>query len=735
MTVSSLWSVLDEAGCGTLVGIEQFASQGRRDKPERRTILAVDLSIWICEGISSTALSSFHSDPALHLVYQRTLQLLKLEVGLFFVVEGQRRVRSQTDRTNVLRKRRSGSQFWNASKRCESMLKSLGVPVLRAEAEGEALCALLNSKGLVDGVISNDGDCFLYGAKQVFTGFTSENLQARKVKRFDADNLHARIGSRTMKLSREDLIAFAMLTGSDVVGDGGRSVGPQKAIEFLRACRSVKHPCNDRTCLDELLSWGSDDVESNSKDFCLDCDDDGPTIKSRCCTLCLHPGDKLQHKKHGCEQCGTGPGEGCYIVTSSEKYLASLKEKTRGMIAGHVAQEYFAPNNNNVPDSNSLYSKEYNVYPDAKALFTTDMVLKGRCTSGSREYVRQTVPPLLARLELINTGPRNRYACANQRYKPVPIRIEKSLVKDAWPCYEIRWAMRFGDQSQTEFVTVESRSLVNVIFPELLDSFALDERRKLQQRNGEERRQAFVGKRQNRRDNLSKRANRPQQRKRERNFDGHVERARKAQKTSAETQKSSSDSNDVSMLMESMNQIDQDLHECNSSIPKDTEVDSKVNDIEGDCNAKSFSIVDNSGDVDDDKVGCDDEHLISNSLNQQLHECSDSTHLALDDFQYSMEDCGYYENEFSFTGGETNEGGLNYQHPIPFLDEQPHIDEFGGCSWCEQRDQSWEQRNKSGEHAPSNNMGFLTPSKPIFCDMGALQIEVTPMVSRRWRLF
>jgi len=37
----------------------------------------------------------------------------------------------------------------------------LGVPVIRANAKAEALCALLDSLGLVDGVISNDGDCFL----------------------------------------------------------------------------------------------------------------------------------------------------------------------------------------------------------------------------------------------------------------------------------------------------------------------------------------------------------------------------------------------------------------------------------------------------------------------------------------------------------------------------------------------------------------------------------------------
>lgn len=184
--------------------------------------------------------------------------------------------------------------------------------------QGEALCALLNSRGIVDGVISNDGDCLLFGATTIYTAFTAENLESRKVIRYDSNKLSANLdgnsnASRTIKLSREDLIAFAVLTGSDLVGAGIPHVGHRKAIQYLHSCRSVKHPCNSTTCLDELLSW-SDDVATDSnqpKNLCLNCDDDGPsTIRERCCSLCLHPGDKKSHEKHGCTECGTGPGEG-----------------------------------------------------------------------------------------------------------------------------------------------------------------------------------------------------------------------------------------------------------------------------------------------------------------------------------------------------------------------------------------------------------------------------------------
>lgn len=49
----------------------------------------------------------------------------------------------------------------------QELLKHLGMPVLRATGEAEALCAQLNSEGLVDACITADSDAFLFGAKCV----------------------------------------------------------------------------------------------------------------------------------------------------------------------------------------------------------------------------------------------------------------------------------------------------------------------------------------------------------------------------------------------------------------------------------------------------------------------------------------------------------------------------------------------------------------------------------------
>lgn len=54
---------------------------------------------------------------------------------------------------------------------CADMLDYLGVPWVTAAGEAEAMCAYLDSQGLVDGCITNDGDAFLYGARTVYRNF------------------------------------------------------------------------------------------------------------------------------------------------------------------------------------------------------------------------------------------------------------------------------------------------------------------------------------------------------------------------------------------------------------------------------------------------------------------------------------------------------------------------------------------------------------------------------------
>ena len=68
----------------------------------------------------------------------------------------------------------------------QELLTMFGVPYIIAPAEAEAQCAWLDAEGLVDGVITDDSDVFLFGAKTVYRNI----FEAKKfVEVYLADNI------------------------------------------------------------------------------------------------------------------------------------------------------------------------------------------------------------------------------------------------------------------------------------------------------------------------------------------------------------------------------------------------------------------------------------------------------------------------------------------------------------------------------------------------------------------
>jgi len=105
------------------------------------------------------------------------------------------------------------------------MLKLFGIPYLSAPMEAEAQCAALVDLGLVDGIITDDSDTFLFGGKRVYRNMFN---QSKTVECFLLNDL-----SRDLGLDREKLIRLAYLLGSDYV-EGLPGVGPVVAMEILK---------------------------------------------------------------------------------------------------------------------------------------------------------------------------------------------------------------------------------------------------------------------------------------------------------------------------------------------------------------------------------------------------------------------------------------------------------------------------------------------------------------------
>ncbi|KAI9767140.1 MAG: DNA repair protein rad2 [Geoglossum simile] len=107
---------------------------------------------------------------------------------------------------------------------CQQLLKLFGLPYITAPMEAEAQCAELVRLGLVDGIVTDDSDTFLFGGTRVYKNMFN---QAKYVECFLANDFE-----KEFDLDRRKLIRMAHLLGSDYT-DGLPGVGPVTALEIL----------------------------------------------------------------------------------------------------------------------------------------------------------------------------------------------------------------------------------------------------------------------------------------------------------------------------------------------------------------------------------------------------------------------------------------------------------------------------------------------------------------------
>ncbi|KAF9735609.1 hypothetical protein PMIN03_009952 [Paraphaeosphaeria minitans] len=107
---------------------------------------------------------------------------------------------------------------------CQHLLTLFGLPYITAPMEAEAQCAELVHLGLVDGIVTDDSDTFLFGGTRVYKNMFNA---AKFVECYLASDL-----SSEFALTREKLIDIAQLLGSDYT-TGIPGIGPVTALELL----------------------------------------------------------------------------------------------------------------------------------------------------------------------------------------------------------------------------------------------------------------------------------------------------------------------------------------------------------------------------------------------------------------------------------------------------------------------------------------------------------------------
>jgi flap endonuclease GEN len=275
--------------------------------------VAIDLSVWIVQ--QETALKGNARKPHLRVTLFRVINLVsKLGVFPVFVVDGDPPALKSPARM-VRFNRMTGVDFLSSQKaecinlernpvfnrsveECVELLELMGMPVLRAKGEAEALCAQINREGWVDACITVDSDAFLHGAKCIIKCLQAD-CKEPIIECYRASDIDTSLG-----LKRKHLIALALLVGCDYNARGVPGIGLNTAVSIVRLFKEDE-------ILNKLRDLGKGNASSLSEmdtsvlNYEPELPGDMHIKRKRHCSHCGHLGNKGDHMRLGCEACKT----------------------------------------------------------------------------------------------------------------------------------------------------------------------------------------------------------------------------------------------------------------------------------------------------------------------------------------------------------------------------------------------------------------------------------------------
>ncbi len=124
---------------------------------------------------------------------------------------------------------------------CKRLFELMGIPYIEAPSEGEAQAAHLVNKNDVYIAVSQDYDCFLFGARSLL-----RNLTQQKVRRIRGKEYHIEMEAYDLQevlkylgLTREQLVDLGILIGTDF-NPGIKGVGQKTALKYMQEYGSIE---------------------------------------------------------------------------------------------------------------------------------------------------------------------------------------------------------------------------------------------------------------------------------------------------------------------------------------------------------------------------------------------------------------------------------------------------------------------------------------------------------------
>lgn len=208
MGIPGLWKLIEPAGNSHESFTSLTVREGFKKRSRGRVFrLGIDASIWIkavqCAHVSRHAQSG--REPELRTLLYRLTRLLETCTQPVFVFDGR-------DRPGVKRGKHVRQQEHWMVDGFSKLVEAFGFSSHQAPAEAEAELARMNQLGLIDAVLTDDSDIFVFGATMVIRSSTYQDN--------DKGSIHTHTSSaiakhRSVSLTRGGILLVALLCGGD----------------------------------------------------------------------------------------------------------------------------------------------------------------------------------------------------------------------------------------------------------------------------------------------------------------------------------------------------------------------------------------------------------------------------------------------------------------------------------------------------------------------------------------
>jgi len=120
----------------------------------------------------------------------------------------------------------------------KKLLAAMGIPHFIAPSEGEAQASFIVKQGDAYALVSQDADCFLFGAPRYIKNLTLSEKR-KKIGRLAYEKVVPELLSlsdnlNNLGMDHDQFIALAMLIGTDYNIGGIKGIGPKKAVGLVK---------------------------------------------------------------------------------------------------------------------------------------------------------------------------------------------------------------------------------------------------------------------------------------------------------------------------------------------------------------------------------------------------------------------------------------------------------------------------------------------------------------------